>query len=422
MRFSPWHFISRILALVCGLALAAAAHAMPQQALVELAEQMQPAVIEQLGELVRIESGSRQPAGLAQMADVLEARLQALGMQVERHQATAGVGADILVATIHGSGSARIMLQGYMDTVYGPGILDEQPYKVDGNRIQGPGSADDKGGLALMLGALHMARATNWSDFDTVTVLVNPDHEVGSPGSRDLIADLASRHDVVLSFEPGAAGADAASHTLLLGAAGVGNARLEVTGQAAHAGNAPSEGRNALYELAQQLLATRDIATQVDGASLQWTVAQTDGNPSGQVPASAHAVADVRITEAGADKALAAALKTQVQGGQMVPGTEVSVKLDMLRPLYQASDASRALAEKAQAIYRELDLKLTLVPMARIGTDAAFSAQSGQAAVVAGLGLAGAGYHARDEYADADSIVPRLYLTMRLLQEIGAGR
>lgn len=422
MFFSRQHLFPRAAALACSLALAAAVQAAPDPVVLDLARQLEPAVVEQLKELVLVESGSQQVDGLARMAGVLEARLRSLGMDVVRHPTTAGAGADILVATIRGNGSARIMLQGHMDTVYGPGILKEQPYKVADGRIYGPGIADDKGGLALILGALQMAKAANWTDFDTLTVLINPDEEVGSPGSRGLIADLASRHDVVLSFEPSAGKAVSPNHILLLGAAGVGNARLTVRGRAAHAGNAPQNGRNALYELAYQTLATQDITDDIDGASLNWTVAQTDGNPPNQIPASAHAVADVRITRPGADEALAAALQQQVGSGQLIPDTEVTVRLDMHRPMFHANDAARALAKRAQDIYGELGLALTLVPMVGGGTDAAFAAQSGQAAVIESLGLAGAGYHARDEYVDADSIVPRLYLVTRLLQEIGQQR
>ena len=78
--------------------------------------------------------------------------------------------------------------------------------------------------------------------------------------------------------------------------------------------------------------------------------------------------------------------------------------------------AGRALAQRAQAIYAELDDRpLLLVPVTGGATDAAFAGRSGPAAVVENFGLAGFGHHARDEYVELDSIVPRLYLTTRLL-------
>jgi arginine utilization protein RocB len=72
-----------------------------------------------------------------------------------------------------------------MDTVYAAGILNSQPYKVDGNRIYGPGIADDKGGLAVMMASLKILADAGWRDYDTLTVLMNPDEEVGSVGSGD---------------------------------------------------------------------------------------------------------------------------------------------------------------------------------------------------------------------------------------------
>lgn len=395
------------------------AHAAKDQAVLTAAQQVKPDVVKQLKHMVLIESGSQQTDGLAAMADYLQERLQALGLTVQRQPATAGPGADIIVATLKGTGSADIMLQAHMDTVYDAEILKTQPYKVEGNRIYGPGIADDKGGLAVILGLLQMIKNTGWQDFDTLTVLMNPDEEIGSPGSNALLTQLGSEADVVLSFEPTIAKAVLGKHVLVLGTAGVGIAKLTVKGKASHAGNAPEKGRNALYELAHQMLQTRNVADDIDGATLSWTAAQTDGNPPNQIPASAHALGDVRIKQPGAEQALVAALEKKVGGSQLVRDTQVSVEVDMHRPMLHPSDASRALAKQAQAIYQELGMDLALAPMIGGGTDAAFAALSGNAAVLESLGLAGAGYHAKDEYIEVDSIVPRLYLAMRLLQKVG---
>lgn len=416
----PARFAIRALTLACGLTLAGIAQAAPDAALLAAAEKAQPALIENLKDMVLIESGSQQKDGLLKMADLLEKRLQALGFKTERRAATAGAGADNLVATLKGDGKRKIMLQGHMDTVYQPGILATQPYKVEGNRIYGPGIADDKGGLALILGALQLlVKDANWRDFDTLTVLMNPDEEVGSQGSSELIASLAAQQDAVLSFEPSAGKAVAPEHILLLGAAGIARVVMDVKGRAAHAGNSPQEGRNALYELAHQMLQTRDLPKDIPGVSLNWTVAQTGGNPSNQIPASAQAIGDVRMTQPGTEEKLFAALQEKVKSNHLIPDTEVSVKLEPNRPAFQAGEKGRALAEKAQAIYKELGRGLILVPMVGGGTDAAHAARSGKPAVVESFGLAGAGYHARDEYIEVDSIVPRLYLVTRLLTEIG---
>ncbi len=401
--------------MVAGLAQAA-----PDAALLAAAEKAQPQLVEHLKALVLIESGSQQIEGLLKMADTLEQRLQALGFKTERVKATTGTGADVLVGTLQGTGRRKIMLQGHMDTVYQPGILATQPFKVDGNRVYGPGIADDKGGLAVMVAGLQILKDAGWKDFDTLTVLMNPDEEVGSRGSGELIAKLADQHDVVLSFEPTGGQAASPHHSLLLGAAGIASATLDVQGKAAHAGAAPGQGRNALLELAHQMLQTRDLPKTIPGVTLNWTQAKTGGNPPNQIPASAQATGDVRITQPGAEQKLDAALQDQIKT-RLIPDTEVSVKLAIGRPAFLAGDKGRALAEKGRAIYKELGRELTLVPMTGGGTDAAFAARSGKARVVESFGLAGWGYHAKDEYVEADSIVPRLYLMTRLLTEIGKG-
>lgn len=321
------------------LAFAGPARAAPDAALLAAAEKAQPAVIEHLKEMVLIESGSQQIDGLLKMADGLQARLQALGFATERVKASTGTGADVLVATLKGTGQRKIMLQGHMDTVYGPGVLATQPFKVEGERVYGPGIA---------------------------------------------------------------------------------GVTLHVKGRAAHAGAAPDQGRNALLELAHQMLQTRDLPKQTPGATLNWTVAKTGGNPSNQIPAAAEATADVRITQPGAEQKLNAALQEKIKT-RLIPDTEVSATLAVGRPAFLAGAKGRALAERAQAIYKELGRELTLVPMTGGGTDAAFAAQGGKATVVESFGLAGWGYHAKDEYVDVDSIVPRLYLMTRLLTEIGKG-
>lgn len=399
-----------------GLALSGTAHAELDAKLYEAAEAAQPQVIAHLKEMVEIESGSTQVDGLLKMADTLEPRLQALGFETRRVEAANGTGAENLIGTIKGKGKRSIMLLAHMDTVYSEGILESYPYRVDGEHIYGPGIADDKGGIAVIVGAMGLLRDAGWDDFDTITVVFNTDEEVGSQGSSALIAELASEHDVALGFEPSAGKARAPSHIVLLGASGILEAELTVKGRPAHAGNSPKDGRNALYELAHQIVQTRTAADDIEGAQINWTVAQTEGNPFNQIPALAKAVGDVRIQAAGADEKLNAVLQEQIKN-QLIAETEVTLDLVTNRPIYLAGEKGMALAERAKSIYEEMGLDLIFVPMTGGGTDAAYLAQSGKAAVLESLGLAGWGYHAQDEYIEVDSIVPRLYMVSRLLME-----
>ncbi len=388
------------------------AHAAPDAKLLAAANAQQPAVIDTLKSLVLIETGSGDVEGLAKMATYLDDRLKALGFKTERRKATAGAGADIVIGTLKGSGKRNVMLQGHMDTVYLAGILQTQPYKVDGNKLYGPGIADDKGGIAVMLHAVKILNDAGWKDYNTLTVLINPDEEVGSVGSGEIISALADQHDTVLSFEPTAAKAVAPGESLLLGAAGIAQVTLEVKGRASHAGAAPELGRNAILEISHQMLQTRDLAKDIPGVTLNWTNVISN-KARNQIPELAVATGDVRITVPGAEAKLREVLQAKIASSQLIPDTVTSVKLEIGRPSFVAGAPGLALGQKAQAIYKEIDRDLALTPMTGGGTDAAYARRSGKATVRESFGLAGFGYHARDEDREIHSIVPRLLPTTR---------
>jgi len=407
---------SALLTAVC--LLTPLAHAAADMAVKTAAENAQTEFIENLRQMVLIESGSADLKGLAQMATLVESRLKALGFATERHKTTTGAGADIVVGTLKGTGQKKFMLQAHMDTVYQPGILNTQGYKVDGNRIYGPGIADDKGGIAVILHSLAILKDRGWKDFAQITVMFNPDEEVGSIGSGELISQLADQHDVVLSCEPTAAKSVAKNEAVLLGASGATRMDMHVTGKASHAGAAPDLGRNALVELSHQIVQTRDVYKSIPGVQLNWTVSQA-GTVRNQIPDKAQASADVRTTLPGSAEKLQTTLQNMVNTQKLIPETDTRVTLIGGRPPYQGGAKAKALAEKAQAIYQELDRQLDIVPMTGGATDAAFAARSDKAAVIESFGLAGWGYHAKDEYIEVDSIVPRLYLMTRMLMELG---
>ncbi|MBS0432117.1 MAG: M20/M25/M40 family metallo-hydrolase [Proteobacteria bacterium] len=434
----------RVKSLACTTLLVAmvslSAFAATDHPLLDAARAQESAVIQSLHDMVTIESGSDDHAGLAKMAKYCEDRLRALGAKVEVVPAANGKPPGLVKGIFTGTGKLRIMLIAHMDTVYREGILKTEPYHRDGNKLFGPGIADDKGGIATIFGSLELLKQQGWKDYAQLTVLFDADEEIGSPGSGAIIGALGSENDVVLSYEPSPAKVVAGSEAVLLGAAGTGAVKLEVQGRASHAGAAPEEGRNALVELADQILKTRDVYKTVPGMQMNWTMANA-GGARNQIPGHAEATGDVRISDpAGPDKLLAA-LKAKTAEPPLVPDTTTTITLDVLRPMFVAGDRGMTLAKLAQSIYGELHAgnlsvddtrdmpggamafsgrNLMLVPGTTGGTDAGFAASSGKPAVLEGLGLAGWGYHAKNEYIEVDSIVPRLYLTSRMLIELGS--
>ena len=194
-------FLSHIVPATICLSLAAgAAVAAPLQSVQSLAAKEKAPLLETLKGLVSIESGSGDREGLDKIADLIADRLRALGgavttvepnpADIYRMVDTPKQIGKMVEARFTGTGTKKILLIAHMDTVYLRGMLAQQPFRIDGNRAYGLGIADDKHGIAVILHTLAMAM--DFRDYGLITVLINADEEVSSPGSRATLTRLGS--------------------------------------------------------------------------------------------------------------------------------------------------------------------------------------------------------------------------------------
>jgi glutamate carboxypeptidase len=391
------------------------------------AAQKQP-LLDSLKELVNIETGSRDTEGINQATELLAAKLRALGGQVqfiEAQESTTYRMADtpdkigrMVKATFTGTGSKRILLIAHIDTVYLKGMVAKQPFRIDGNRAYGLGISDDKQGVAMVVHVVALLKAINFNEFGTLTVLVNGDEEISSPGSRAELTKAGGEHDAVLSFESSRVESD----KLSLATSGIASVELKVEGRASHAGAAPERGVNALYELSHQILQMRDLSQNDKGLKLNWTVSQAGSNRN-VIPAYATAQADVRVLRVADYDGIEATVREKAKT-QLLPQAKVTVNFERRRPPLEVTAANRKLAAHAQAIYAELGRKLVVDDQPEGGgTDAAFAALQTQAAVVERFGLQGFGGHSADnEYVLLDTIEARLYLAARVVMDVARGK
>ena len=405
------------------------ASAAPVEPVHSLAAKEKAPLIETLTSLVSIESGSGDREGLDKIADVIADRLKALGGALEmiepapidiyRMVDTPKRLGKMVQARFTGTGTAKIMLIAHMDTVYQRGMLAQQPFRIDGNRAYGLGIADDKHGIALILHTLAILREMNFRGFGRITVLINGDEEVSSPGSRATLTRLGGEHDVVFSCE----GARVDSDQLSLTTAGIGAVVLNVKGRASHAGAAPERGRNALYELAHQILQTRDLSNPETGLKMNWTIANAGTDHRNVIPANASAVADVRVLRVADYDGIEQKVRERIKK-HLIEDTTVEMTFERRRPPLEMTPASQALARHAQGIYGEIGNTLIVRDVAEGGgTDAAFAALRTKAAVIERFGLRGFGAHSDEaEYIDLDSIEPRLYLLTRMIIDVSQGK
>ena len=408
------------------LAAAAAAQAQPVEPVLAQAKQHKAPLLDTLKDLCNIESGSRDLEGLDKLAALVSERLKALGGDVQlvdvnadmyRMEDTPAKVGQVVRATFKGTGSKNIMMIAHMDTVYLKGALAKQPFRIDGDKAYGLAIADDKQGIATILHTIAMLKALDFKDYGTLTVLINADEEISSPGSRKLISKLGAEHDFTMSFESSRAESD----KLSLATAGIGAVTLNVQGRASHAGAAPEKGVNALYEMAHQVMQMSKLSDPTTGVKMNWTLAKAGSNRN-VIPADAQAQADVRVLRVADYDGV----ERQVQersAQKLLPDSKVTTIFERRRPPLEASDASKALAKHAQVVYRELGRDLVVDAVAEGGgTDAAFAALGNQKGVVERFGMRGFGAHTADaEYILLDSIEPRLYLAARLVMDVSRG-
>jgi len=397
---------------LCLSSLSAMAAEIKPAELLEQAKAEQSAYIETVKQLVAVDTGTGQAEGLATVSKMLVERLQALGAQVSTSPATPSAG-DNIVGTLKGTGSKDFLLMVHYDTVFAEGTAAERPFRMDEQRAYGPGVADAKGGVAMILHALELLKAQQFDDYGTITVLFNPDEEMGSAGSKKIIAELARKHDYVFSYEP------PYSDAVTTATNGINAVMLEVKGKSSHAGSAPEDGRNAVLELAHQLVQLKDLGDPDKGTTVSWTMV-AGGEKRNIIPNKATAEADMRYSDISeTERVLADAQK--IIENKLIDDTRVELRVDKGRPPLAKNPASERLAETAQRLYGEIDQHIEPIAM-RFGTDAgyAYVPDSDKPAVLETMGVVGAGLHSEDEYIELSSIAPRLYLTTAMIRALSA--
>ena len=371
-----------------------------------------------------INSGTRNLAGLATMAGLLGDAFATLPGNITLIEPTPvdSVGADGVVSAIeHGKhlhlvvrpdAPVRMLFTGHMDTVYPVDHAFQSLQWLDDGRLNGPGVADMKGGLAVMLAALRAVEASPLAARIGYDVVVNSDEETGSFSSAALLARAAHGKVAALTYEPALA-----DGTLAGARGGTGNFSIIVHGRSAHAGRNPEDGRNAL-------VAAADIAvrlSKVRGPRLAVNPARIDGGgPNNVVPDLAILRINFRpatldeITRAQAhiDSAVAMVaaehdVRIEVHGSFNRPPKPIDPGAARLFDLVKASGA---------------DLGLDIAWKATGGVCDGNNIAAAGVPVVDTMGVRGGAIHSTDEFMIPDSLAERAALSAVTILRIAEGR
>lgn len=361
------------------------------------------AYLDLLADLVAIDSGSLDVAGVQRITEVLVALLHGEGFAVDRHP----IGeVDVLHARRPGEGP-RVLLCAHADTVFDVGTAARHPFTVRSGRAHGPGVADDKCGLAsALVVARLLAEVGSTAD---LTILITPDEELGSPRSAAVTARLARQADVALCLE--AAREDG---SLVSARKGGANLVATYTGRAAHAGVEPHKGVNAALQMAHVIVALQALNDPDVGTTVNVGRAEA-GTRSNIVADTATLWIDARARTVDAFEALMADVDAAVRTVH-VEGIEVEVAVRAQAPPMEATDATLAVADHALDVGRALGLDLRHVATGGLG-DANVIATAG-IPVLDGLAPVGGDDHTHDEWLDVTSVGVRLALLAGLVDRL----
>lgn len=377
------------------------------------AEQVMEPFLADLKRIVNIDSGTYSREGINQVAAYLQARFHAFGFDTSfDEQQEYG---NHLVATHKGSApnGPRILLIGHTDTVFPAGEVARRPFTLgerEGRRIaSGPGILDMKSGVLMGMYALYLLIRADESNYRSMTFICNSDEEIGSPSSRPLVQEIAARSDAVLVFEPGRE-----LNRVVSSRRGIGRYRVEAHGISAHAGVNPQHGRNAIYELAHQVINLQAINGTIPGTALNVGIIQGGGRTN-IVPDYAYCDVDVRVSDEEGIRAVEQAMHS-VTEKTVLDGTTITLSGKIISMPFQKTGGSAQLIELARQAAREVGIELEDIASGG-ASDANTTAGMG-IPTIDGLGAGGAHAHNPDEYIELDYMPTRIAFITGILRNI----
>jgi len=364
---------------------------------------------------VSIESPTYDPAAVERMLDFIAPRIEALGCRMERIGGRVVAGTQLggmLVGRRPGKpGRDGILIIAHADTVHPVGTL-AGPLSIrrDGDKCYGPAIYDMKGGTVMALTALRALIAADKLDAP-LTIIINPDEEIGSPSSRALIEAEAKKHKYVLIPEP----ANGPTGEVTSGRHAFQRFFLTTHGRPAHSGWTNKDGRSAVRVMAQIVEELESKSDFDNGPTYAVTVFH-GGQWVNCIPMTCTAQAlcvardNATFAEIGRTMDALVGIRNDVR---------IEIERGPVRPLWTANASTIDLYGRARRIAADIGFDL---PHAQHGggSDGNFTGALG-IATLDGLGVMGHGAHTHDEHILVSSLVPRTTMFARLVEDLCTG-
>jgi glutamate carboxypeptidase len=366
--------------------------------------------VEELRQLCAIECPTGSKQGVDEAGAWVRGWAEQRGWQI-RSWPDDVVGDGLLITLPGGrerTGGLRVLLAAHLDTVYPVGTAVERPMRREGDKLIGPGTADNKSGLLSGLYAMAALEALDLlAPFGQISLLCGGDEETDMRASLAMLRELAPAYDLALVLEAGRENGD-----IVAARKGIGTWTLEVSGRAAHAGVEPHKGASAVVALAQQIVALQLVNGLRPGVSLNFG-AISGGTLTNVVADYARAELEARVMQVEDMDPTGEAIE-QIGTTTYVPGTTTRLSGGWHHPPMPRTAAIAGLAGLAKDCARELGFEIK--DAATGGVSYANAIAGLGLPVLDGLGPIGGLDHSPDEYILHSSIAPRTALLALLMR------
>ncbi len=382
----------------------------------------QQAMVAQLHEFCEINSSTDNLPGLAAMHLALEKAFTPIADSIEsrsippipfidmRGDASLKHYGNLLFIRKRPHIKQRALLSGHMDTVYSATHPFQKLAYINDNCINGPGVADMKGGLIVMLHALMAFEASPYAQQLGWDVIINADEEVGSPASSALLAEIAANYQAAFVYEP----AMTPSGTLAKARRGSGKLTLIAKGKAAHVGRAFNEGHNAICFLADAISAIHALNGKRKGVTLN-VGKIAGGDALNVVPDKAVAKLDIRISHPDDERWVRQQIADIINHHRR-EGYSLEIDGEFSRPVKLVNAALEHLFNRAHYLGKKIGLNLDWQDSGGCcdGNNLAYHGLP----VLDTLGVRGGDIHSPNEFILLDSLVERAALSTLLLIDV----
>ncbi|MFQ6084353.1 MAG: M20 family metallopeptidase [Candidatus Aminicenantia bacterium] len=359
-------------------------------------------MIDFLKELVIRESPTDKKEEVDKCSTFLIKELKKLGLKIFRiKQKKVG---DFFIAEYPGLTKEQILILAHLDTIWGKGKIEQMPFRIEGDKIFGPGVLDMKVGLTMIYYSFLGLKNLALKPKKKICVFFNSEEETGSHYAERYIVDLAKKSKYVLCLEPSLPGG-----ALKMQRKGRIAARLEAIGKAAH-GSTPEKGINAILELTNHLLYIKKLQTK--GISVNVGLIKGGEKPN-IVPGKAEAILDIRFWKKEDKEKVIAFFKNLKP---KLKGAKIDFKVISYRPPMERTKASQVLFRKIKKIAEEIGMEL-IWGKSSGGSDASFASNL-DIPTADGLGPEGEGIHSENEQLIIPSLIQRTALLTKIITQL----